>query len=198
MAPTWRSWLVPELAVGSQRRSLVLADFLETDYAKNWLPFLQPPELAEVCERMGLTIGFLPHPNIQPILGQLDLPAHVKALTFAGTDVQELFARSRLLVTDYSSVAFNAAYIDRPTVYFQFDRERVLSGGHVGRAGYFDYERDGFGPVAIGPRGRARGHGRQPEGRARAVTDLPGTGSRAPSRCGTAGAVSASWARSRR
>jgi CDP-glycerol glycerophosphotransferase (TagB/SpsB family) len=51
-------------------------------------------------------------------------------------------------VTDYSSVAFNVAYLDRPVVYFQFDRDEMLGGLHVGRQGYFDYARDGFGPVA--------------------------------------------------
>ena len=51
-------------------------------------------------------------------------------------------------MTDYSSVAFNAAYVDCPVVYFQFDADRVRLGGHLGREGYFDYERDGFGPVA--------------------------------------------------
>ena len=30
-----------------------------------------------------------------------------------------------VLVTDYSSVAFNIAYLDRPTVYFQFDATEV-------------------------------------------------------------------------
>ena len=53
--------------------------------------------------------------------------------------MQELFARARVLVTDYSSIAFNAAYLERPVVYFQFDADEVLAGGHVGRAGYFDY-----------------------------------------------------------
>jgi CDP-glycerol glycerophosphotransferase (TagB/SpsB family) len=53
------------------------------------------------------------------------------------------------VITDYSSMAFNAAYIDRPVVYFQFDRTRFLDGGHIGRHGYFDYHRDGFGPVAL-------------------------------------------------
>ena len=62
--------------------------------------------------------------------------------------MQALYARCALLVTDYSSVAFNVAYIDRPIVYFQFDRDEMLGGLHVGRKGYFEYERDGFGPVA--------------------------------------------------
>jgi CDP-glycerol glycerophosphotransferase (TagB/SpsB family) len=54
-------------------------------------------------------------------------------------------------VTDFSSMAFNAAYLRRPVVYFQFDRQAVMSGGHVGRGGYFDYDRDGFGPVVYEP-----------------------------------------------
>jgi len=44
-------------------------------------------------------------------------------------------------------MAFNAAYLDRPVVYFQFDAERMGEGAHVGRRGYFDYTDDGFGPV---------------------------------------------------
>jgi CDP-glycerol glycerophosphotransferase (TagB/SpsB family) len=94
-----------------------------------------------------VTVGFLPHPNLQPVLDQLSLPSWVRPLTFEDDDVQELFARSAVLVTDYSSMAFNSAYLDRPVVYFQFDRDRVLGGEHVGSKGYFDYERDGYGPV---------------------------------------------------
>jgi CDP-glycerol glycerophosphotransferase (TagB/SpsB family) len=151
VAPTWRDWLVPPLAKGSQKRTVSLPEFLETEYAQNWLTLLNSPELAEAAERERLTIGFLPHPNLQSVLGQLDLPPHVEPLTFAGNDVQRLFARAALLVTDYSSVAFNAAYMDRPTVYFQFDSERIATGSHVGRQGYFDYVRDGFGPVTRDP-----------------------------------------------
>jgi CDP-glycerol glycerophosphotransferase (TagB/SpsB family) len=90
----------------------------------------------------------MPHPNFQPILRSLELPASITPLTFEGTDVQQLYARCALLVTDYSSVAFNTAYLDRPLVYFQFDQEAMLRGAHMGRQGYFDYEDDGFGPVA--------------------------------------------------
>ena len=148
VAPTWRDWLVPTLGIGSQRRRVDLAGFLESDYARNWLALLRSPQVAEAAELQGLTIGFLPHPNLQSILGKLDLPPYVRPMTFVGNDVQEYFARAALLVTDYSSMAFNTAYIDRPTVYFQFDADRIAAGGHVGRQGYFDYSRDGFGPVA--------------------------------------------------
>ncbi|KRB43332.1 CDP-glycerol glycerophosphotransferase family protein [Terrabacter sp. Root181] len=146
VAPTWRNWLVPPLKPGSQRR-VIDSHFFETEYAKAWTAFLRSPELTELAARTGRTVAFLPHPNIQPVLAKMDLPDSVLRLSFDGADVQEYFARSAVLVTDYSSMAFNAAYMDRPVVYFQFDAERVMAGGHVGRAGYFQYPRDGFGPV---------------------------------------------------
>lgn len=147
VCPTWRDWLNPDLAVGSQRRELS-DDFFNSDYVRNWLAFLRDEKLRELAERTGLRIAFMPHPNIQPALGQFDLPPHVEAVPFAGNDVQAIIAQCAVMVTDYSSMAFNAAYIDRPVVYFQFDAEVALAGAHVGRPGYFSYLDDGFGPVA--------------------------------------------------
>ncbi|GAA4701355.1 bifunctional glycosyltransferase/CDP-glycerol:glycerophosphate glycerophosphotransferase [Nocardioides conyzicola] len=147
VAPTWRNWLALPLINGTQRRGVPGPEFFESEFFQRWTAVLGDPRVAESCARHGLTIGFLPHPNLSEVLEGVDLPDHVRQLSFVGTDVRELFARAALLVTDYSSMAFNSAYIDRPVVYYQFDRERVLGGDHVGRTGYFDYERDGFGPV---------------------------------------------------
>lgn len=148
VAPTWRSWLAPGKVVGSQRR-IFAPGFADSEFARQWRAVLSSEELAEVAGRAGLRVASLLHPNLQPVRDELNLPAHVEILSFVGTDVRELFARSRVLVTDYSSMAFNAAYIERPVVYFQFDHEAMFSGAHLGRRGYFDYERDGFGPVTF-------------------------------------------------
>jgi glycosyltransferase involved in cell wall biosynthesis len=146
LTPTWRNWLVENLAVGSQERHLG-SSILESEFVREWVGLLNDPALAQACADAGLKLAFLPHPNLQKLLERLDLPDHVTTLFYEGNDVQEYFARARVLVTDYSSIAFNAAYLERPVVYFQFDAEAVLSGAHVGQRGYFDYERDGFGPV---------------------------------------------------
>jgi hypothetical protein len=146
VTPTWRNALVPPMIEGSQRRPMDPA-LLETDFVSTWLAFLADERLATACAEQGLTLGFLPHPILQPWLPLMNLPAHVQPLTYEGHDPQELFARARVLVTDFSSIAFNAAYLERPVVYYQFDADVVASGAHVGRPGYFEYERDGFGPV---------------------------------------------------
>jgi glycosyltransferase involved in cell wall biosynthesis/CDP-glycerol glycerophosphotransferase (TagB/SpsB family) len=168
VAPTWRSGLVPNLELGSQRRRLDAESISGSEFMQNWRTFLSDERLRVAADQHGVRVGFLPHPNLQPVLNRLELPDHVVLLSYDGVDVQELFARARVFVTDFSSVAFNQAFLERPVVYFQFDEESVLGGGHVGRAGYFDYRRDGFGPVtttapeAVGAVVAALDHGATP------------------------------------
>ena len=145
VAPTWRQWLRRPGPDGGE--PVVVDDLAGSEWARRWTQFLASPVLAAAAREHGLRIGFLPHPHLQTALERLDLPDHVQPLSFTGGVAQRLFASAAVLVTDWSSSAFNAAYVDRPVVYFQFDAERVLSGGHLGRAGGYDYERDGFGPV---------------------------------------------------
>jgi glycosyltransferase involved in cell wall biosynthesis len=146
VCPTWRYWLQPPLERGSQRREVFDA-FFQSEYVRMWTGLLGDARLAAALRERGLKLGFMPHPNIQPALPQLDLPDWVEPIAFAGNDVQATIARCALMVTDYSSMSFNAAYLDRPVVYFQFDADRLAAGGHVGKPGYFRYARDGFGPV---------------------------------------------------
>jgi len=148
MVPTWRNWLTTGfVGVDTQKREDFGPEFYESEFVREWLALLGSVELRAACERAGLRVGFLPHPNLQSALPHLDLPDWVEPLSYEGNDVRALFARAAVMVTDYSSVAFNAAYIDRPVIYFQFDAARMFGGEHVGRDGYFDYRRDGFGPV---------------------------------------------------
>jgi glycosyltransferase involved in cell wall biosynthesis len=131
VAPTWRRWLGP--------------DAVASDFVRQWSAVLADEALAEACRRQGMTVTFRPHPRLTALAARLSLPEHVQVESGPGT--ADLVARSRVVVTDYSSIAFDAAYIERPVVYFQFDRELALTGAHLGRAGWFDHGRDGFGPV---------------------------------------------------
>lgn len=146
VAPTWRPNLVKPTARGSQRRHLSRS-FLTSEFVERWMEFLCSPELERAAQEAGATVGFLPHPNLQDALDLLDLPPHIRTFRYDDGDVQLLFARSAVLVTDYSSVAFDAAFVGRPVTYFQFDASTTFSGGHAYGRGYFSYERDGFGPV---------------------------------------------------
>lgn len=63
--------------------------------------------------------------------------------------MQQLFIESSILVTDYSSVAFEMAVQKKSVIYYQFDEESFFSGSHNYVRGYFDYRQHGFGPVVI-------------------------------------------------
>lgn len=146
LAPTWRKWLNKPITPGSHRREIV-DNFTDTEFAKAWQEILTSEEIALAASEQGYKVGFLPHPNLAEALDQFEVPEHIELLSFTEGNVQEIFARGRVLVTDYSSMAFNAAYLDTPVVYYQFDAERMDAGGHTSRPGYFSYEADGFGPV---------------------------------------------------
>ena len=44
-------------------------------------------------------------------------------------------------------MAFDFAYLRKPIVYSQFDKESFFDGNHICDQGYFEYDRDGFGPA---------------------------------------------------
>lgn len=144
--PTWRHFLLGEV-VSSTNEKALLPDFLSTEYAVAWGAVLADPRLRAAARAKGLRLAFMPHPNFTPYLETWGLDPEIEVLSYASADVQEVLARAVVTVTDYSSVVFDGAAVRRPVVYFQFDREKVFGGGHTMRPGYFDYERDGFGPV---------------------------------------------------
>lgn len=68
----------------------------------------------------------------------------------ADTSYREVYAQSDCVITDYSSAVFDFAYLQKPILYAQFDRDRIWSGEHTTmKSDFFDYEHDGFGEVVL-------------------------------------------------
>ncbi|HCG54820.1 MULTISPECIES: CDP-glycerol glycerophosphotransferase family protein [Brevibacterium] len=145
--PTWRASIRDEL-IGYPIESRQAA-FSRTDYGRTWLELLNSENLKLLAQSTGYTVEFVVHPSLSKLLPDLDLPAHVTRVDLGTCSFQETLAKAAVFVTDYSSVAFDAAYIDVPSVYFHFDSESVFGGGHNYRKGYYDYSRSGFGPIGF-------------------------------------------------
>lgn len=142
--PTWRPSLLGKVISGTERE--LLPDFVQSEYARAWYDFLSNEALKVAAEREGYKIVFFPHANIQPYLEQYILPEHVTVLSHSSGSIQELFLRASIMVTDYSSVAFEMAYLNKPVCYYQFDEDAFFNKGHYNK-GYFSYRDNGFGPV---------------------------------------------------
>lgn len=143
--PTWRAYLVTGMDAKTGQRKL--KDGYETSrYYKNYSKLLNCQELFDEADKMGYTIAFLNHPNMSSTKGKMETDSRLKVLD-GDTAYRDVFAESNLIVTDYSSVAFDFAYLRKPVIYFQEDNEEFFSGAHTYEKGYFEYERDGFGEV---------------------------------------------------
>ena len=132
--PTWRMYITDENS------------FLESEYYRQWNRLLTDSRFAECIEKNDLSVIFYPHYEVQKYL-HLFHPGSERIIfaDFANYDVQTLLKESKLLVTDYSSVFFDFAYMRKAVIYFQFDQDDFFSK-HYNR-GYFSYQKMGFGPV---------------------------------------------------
>lgn len=94
--------------------------------------------------RYGYSIVFIPHPQVRIYLEDFNLPSFI--FTSYKESMQKLFCESSIMITDYSSVAFEMAVLNKPVLYYQFDKDEFFAK-HSYTQGYFDYEKDGFGLV---------------------------------------------------
>jgi CDP-glycerol glycerophosphotransferase len=144
LMPTWRRWfhgLIDKLGKGA-----AIAAFRESEYFGALNALLTSQRLHAALEETDHHLVFYPHYGAQDYLAAFDRPHdRVNIADRHHYDVQQLLKESRILVTDFSSVSFDFAYMGKPVVYFLPDEKRYFAE-HFER-GYFDFDKDGFGPV---------------------------------------------------
>lgn len=111
--PTWRDWLTNGAA------------FQESAYKWRIESLLNHEVLKEV-HNDGFEIIFCLHPNMQQFTDLIEIPNHITVIRQGEVDVQKLIKESSLMITDYSSVAFDFSFLYKPVIYYQFDKNRFL------------------------------------------------------------------------
>lgn len=143
--PTWRKALVGAVVnIYSSSQRDYNKEFKDSEYFVKWNNVLNGDFLKIIYEKYNYKIIFNPHPNIMPYLNDFSIPDFVD-IADSNASLQDLFANSSMMITDYSSVAFEMGYLKKPVIYYQFDKEEFFKNQWM--KGYFDYKRDGFGPV---------------------------------------------------
>ena len=135
--PTWRA----ELADLSDE------EFSNTKFYLNWQSIIDSKEIINICLKKNIVIKFYLHQSLQKFSSLFKGNDVVKIIRFGEENVQKLLKESKLLITDFSSVYFDFAYMSKPLLYFQFDEDTFYDRHYT--KGYFDYRRDGFGLVCI-------------------------------------------------
>ena len=146
--PTFRQWLRPaktyEFATEKEEIS-----FKQSTFYKAYKELLCNERLIQKANEYGYRIVFYLHYAFQPYT-RCFKELENSTVTIADRyhyDVQSLLINSSVLITDYSSVFYDFAYMRKPVEYCQFD-ESFYRKNHYCK-GYFDYRKDGFGPVCF-------------------------------------------------
>ena len=145
--PSWRAYLVGGNDVHTGKRT-INANFADSQYCKMYSELLSNDKLLTFAKQTGYTIRFMSHPNMSGGTHLIQMDKRVKLLDGSDITYRQIFGESDLLVTDYSSVVFDFAYLRKPVLYLQADQDEFFNGAHTYEKGYFDYEDDGFGEVA--------------------------------------------------
>ena len=134
--PTWRYYL----------RELDEEGFKKSEYYKMFNGLITDGRLLRLLEENGYELVLYLHYELQKFTylfsGKENL---IKITGIKDADVQKLLMESAMLITDYSSIFFDFAYMKKPLCYWMFDRELFFSEQYG--KGYFSFDDDGFGPV---------------------------------------------------
>lgn len=130
--PTWRNWL------GRESHDNKGLDFKETEYCIKWNEFLNSRELDELLKKYDKKLLFYPHRNMQKFLEHFSSSSErIEIADWRKYDIQEILKRAACMITDYSSVFFDFAYMRKPVIFYQFDETEFRRKQY--EEGYFDY-----------------------------------------------------------
>lgn len=141
--PTWRKGLEEYMDRNGEEGEDSL--FCRTMFYRFYNDLIHDERLNGKMKELGYTGVFCLHPLFDSQKYHFKDGERICVWDGSG-GYKSLFENTDLLITDYSSVFFDYAYLKKPVIYAQFDKEEFFHS-HSYQEGYFDYERDGFGPV---------------------------------------------------
>ena len=142
ITPTWRHNMANLVTqVGSTRP--YYEDFKSTPYYKIYNSIINDEKLIECAKKYDYKVVFLLHPTLTAQIDDFDKNEYVDIFTVTeDQSYEKLLCESSLMVTDYSGVQYDFAYMKKPIIYFHTDE----LPNHYGSGG-IDYEKEGFGPI---------------------------------------------------
>lgn len=138
--PTWRKDIVNPSYI--KEKLLPDSVFTNSKYYKSYNSLINNNDLINKLNEHNYELVFYPHYEIQQYIKYFNTKSDKVIIAKKESyDVQNLLKESKLLITDYSSVAFDFAYMNKPILYYQFDELTHYNKG------YFEYDKDGFGDI---------------------------------------------------
>lgn len=143
ISPTWRSYIAMPSVMGSARP--YNPEFKHTDYYKIYESLVKNQRLAQTAKDTGYQVIYLLHPVISAQREDFCPGEGIRVVSALDTDYEKILTESSLMVTDYSGIQFDFAYMRKPVVYYH----PPALPPHYGDGG-FSYDTQGFGEICTG------------------------------------------------
>ncbi len=146
--PWWRENLTTWRLVEStnQISKEALKKLEASDFVNGFNKLLNSEEFKDICEKNNLQVVFKRHPVMEHIPGIFKVPNWI-------TDEPnelfiDLFAKTKLYITDYSSNTWEVANLGVPCIYFEPDYQNLITNCNRPES-IWNVKTDGIGPVTF-------------------------------------------------
>ncbi|HBG5008144.1 TPA: CDP-glycerol glycerophosphotransferase family protein [Clostridioides difficile] len=133
--PTWRDWI--KFSSGK---------FTDTDYFKNIMNFLNDDKLNKILDEKDINVKIYMHHLMHEFIDDIKENITGKRIVFLdkGVTLANEIRKSAANITDYSSVAIDFLYMNRPILFYQFDLDEYMEKVDS----YIDLKSEMFGSLA--------------------------------------------------
>ena len=143
ISPTWRMQSAMLVTKNEGIERDYNPNFKKTDYYKVYNSLINDKRLIEAARQYGYRIVYVLHPIVSPQLRDFERNEYTEIVASTGdVSYENLFCESSLMVTDYSGVQFDFAYMRKPVVYLHHKKLEA----HY-EEGTFHYDTMAFGEI---------------------------------------------------
>lgn len=143
LSPTWRMYNAMPVTTSEGEQRAYNPEFKHTTYYKIYNSLINNKKLIDTAKRTGYKIKYVLHPILSSQVNDFTPDPYVEVVSSVGDfNYEKAFQESSLMVTDYSGVQFDFAYMRKPLVYFHPSQLPA----HYDDGGFF-YDTMGFGEI---------------------------------------------------
>ena len=118
ISPTWRMQSARPVTKNEGVERDYNEDFVNTPYYEVYNSLINDPKLLEAAKQYGYRIAYVLHPIVSPQEKDFQHNEYVDIIPATGDmSYEKVFVESSLMVTDFSGVQFDFAYMYKPVVY---------------------------------------------------------------------------------
>ena len=140
LSPTWRVNVASNIS--NDRIRARNNSFKSTEYYKVYNGLINNEKLLNLLKKKKYKVIFLIHPTLISNKDDYDKNDYVDIISSADVNYEDILTRAKIMITDYSGVQYDFAYMHKPIIYYHTP---LLPPSYDD--GMMDYKNMGFGDI---------------------------------------------------